>query len=93
MADANLKDSILQIRVDLMGRQADHDRSFGVKVIDSLSSAVAGVHYEALADSYIMPANKSWMYIPYRSIARKKCRNVSICCISAYYPIRISIRR
>lgn len=64
LADANLKDSVLQVRVDLMGRQANQDRNFSVKVIDSLSSAVAGLHYEPLAESYVMPANKSWMYIP-----------------------------
>lgn len=64
LASESVKDSVLNIRVSLMGKQADHDRSFSVKVIDSLTTAVAGVHYEPLQNEYIVPANKSVAYIP-----------------------------
>jgi hypothetical protein len=66
LADATLVDSTLNVRVNLMGKQADHDRSFNVKVIDSLTTAVAGLHYDAMQPSYTLPANTSVMYIPVR---------------------------
>ena len=75
LADVALVDSTVNIRVDLMGPQASQDRSFSVKVIDSLTTAVAGVHYDALKASYIIPANKSWMYIPVHIYRTKEMAN------------------
>ncbi|QHS59342.1 DUF4843 domain-containing protein [Chitinophaga agri] len=66
LAPETVLDSTLNVRVSVMGRQADHDRRFAVKVIDSLTTAVAGVHYEPLQNEYIVPANKSVVYIPVR---------------------------
>lgn len=49
-------DSILKIPVKTMGAPVDHDRRFLVGT--SQSTAVAGKHYDALPDSFIMRANR-----------------------------------
>lgn len=64
LANELVADSTFNVQISLMGKQADRDRSFNIKVIDSATTAVAGVHYEALEASYFLPAKQSVAYIP-----------------------------
>lgn len=64
LANTALTDSVYNMQISLMGKQSPQDRPFTIKVVDSATTAIAGVHYEALKDMYIMPANSSVVYIP-----------------------------
>jgi len=72
LSNTGLTDSIYNMQISLMGRQSAHDRPFTIQVVDSTTTAVAGVHYEALKDVYVMPANQSVVYIPVRFYRTKE---------------------
>ncbi|WP_167021590.1 DUF4843 domain-containing protein [Chitinophaga sp. Cy-1792] len=54
---AKVTDTLLKLPVKIMGFAASEDRAFRVKAQDS-STMVAGKHYDALPESFIMHANK-----------------------------------
>ncbi|MCF6404651.1 DUF4843 domain-containing protein [Chitinophaga filiformis] len=64
LANEQLTDSTFNVQVSLMGKQADHDRAINIQVVDSATTAIAGVHYEPLATTFVLPANQSVVYIP-----------------------------
>lgn len=56
----------VQIPVIITGMPADHDRQFSLALIDSLTTAKAGVDYEPLQASYTMPAGAVTTMVPVR---------------------------
>lgn len=56
-----VKDTVY-VRLRLLGKLYE-DSPFSVRILDS-STALKDVHYEALSEEYIFPANTSVMYIP-----------------------------
>ncbi|SHN36452.1 DUF4843 domain-containing protein [Chitinophaga sp. CF418] len=64
LANEQVTDSTLKVQISLMGIQADHDRAINIQVVDSATTAIAGVHYEPLTTTYVLPANQSVVYIP-----------------------------
>lgn len=50
--------------VRITGMRKSIDRKFRVTVIDSATTAVAGVHYKAMEADYIMPADSGKMMVP-----------------------------
>lgn len=58
--DASVKDTIYEMPVKFLGRFKDKDTQFEWKVVDSLSTAQAGVHYKLLdANKQFIPAKSS----------------------------------
>lgn len=58
--DASVKSDVYEIPVKFAGRYLDKDATFSWKVVDSLTTAVAGVHYEVLTpEEQAIPADKS----------------------------------
>lgn len=58
-----LSDTIL-LPVSISGERATHDMTFKVAVTDSGTTAVEGLHYAALQDSYTIPAGQGSVYVP-----------------------------
>jgi hypothetical protein len=56
-------DTIL-LPVSISGERSTHDMSFKVAVTDSGTTAVEGLHYAPLLDSYIIPAGAGAVYVP-----------------------------
>ncbi|PWG79591.1 DUF4843 domain-containing protein [Pararcticibacter amylolyticus] len=54
----------LWVPVIISGKTYPVDRHFVVTVVDSSTTAVKGLHYEALAPFYIMPADSGTIHIP-----------------------------
>lgn len=52
------------LQVDLMGEAVDYDRTLKVSVDAENTTAVEGLHYEALQPSYILPAGAYQMQVP-----------------------------
>jgi hypothetical protein len=52
------------IPVSLSGNRINRDRSFRVAVVDSLTTAIASLHYKLLEDNYIMPADSGATLLP-----------------------------
>lgn len=50
--------------VRITGMRKNVDRKFRLMVIDSATTAVAGVHYKAMEADYIMPADSGKMKVP-----------------------------
>lgn len=50
--------------VRITGMRKSMDRAFRITVIDSSTTAVAGVHYKALEPEYIMPADSGQVKVP-----------------------------
>lgn len=60
-----LQDTLtLQIKVMITGAEKDYPRPFKVVVNPDSTTAVEGVHYQALADEYVLGANSSYAYVP-----------------------------
>jgi hypothetical protein len=57
------KDTIL-LPVRISGIRMPATRSFGIQVVQSSSTAVAGTHYEAFKSSYTMPADSGVFLLP-----------------------------
>lgn len=53
-----------EIPVMLMGRISGEDRKFKIMVVDTSTTAIAGVHYDRLQEEYILPANSHTMNLP-----------------------------
>ena len=50
--------------VNLSGNRSSHNRSFKVEVTDSGTTAVAGLDYALPKDSYTLPADSGYMWLP-----------------------------
>ena len=60
-----LEDTLtVRIKVMITGEEKDYPRPFKVVVNPDSTTAREGVHYQALADEYILEANCSYAYIP-----------------------------
>ncbi|WP_455511166.1 DUF4843 domain-containing protein [Butyricimonas paravirosa] len=55
---------IVNIPVEITGYAAPVDRSFGLRVNEANTTAIAGKHYEALQDQYILEKNAYSMNVP-----------------------------
>lgn len=67
--------------VRITGLRKSADRTFRLTVIDSVTTAVAGVHYKAMEPEYIMPADSGMAKVPvilYSSDAALKEHSVRI---------------
>ncbi len=63
-AAASVKDTTFKLLVRTMGPLSDKDRAFRVRAVADRSSAKAGVHYEALQETYIIPAKANSFLLP-----------------------------
>lgn len=54
----------LNLQVNLMGGAVDYDREIRISVDPELTTAEEGVHYQALEDSYTLPAGAYSVQIP-----------------------------
>jgi len=54
----------IYLPVQISGHRADTARTYKVAVTDSLTTAIPGIHYSALKDSYTMPAGAGFDSIP-----------------------------
>lgn len=54
----------VEVPILVTGMPADHDRQFSVAIIDSLTTARESVNYEALKNTYIMPAGAVCAMVP-----------------------------
>ena len=52
------------VPVVISGERVGHDRKFALTVSGEQTSAVRGLHYEALQSSYVMPADSGTVHIP-----------------------------
>ncbi|QPH39635.1 DUF4843 domain-containing protein [Pedobacter endophyticus] len=59
-----LAQDTLWVPVIVTGPKVSHSREFVLSVVDSLTTAVKGTHYEALKTSYTLPADSSTFKIP-----------------------------
>lgn len=66
------KDSTLALKVRTMGDVVDYDRYFRIVVVDSLSTAKAGVDYEAFEPLQLVAAGKSDVAVDCRIIWTEK---------------------
>jgi hypothetical protein len=57
------KDTIW-LPVIVSGKRVNYDRHFSLAVVDSTTSAVKDLHYEALKTSYVLPADSGTISIP-----------------------------
>jgi len=55
--DANTE--VLKVELQLMGQAAATDRTYKVTEIAEATTAESGVHYEALGEQYVFPANET----------------------------------
>jgi hypothetical protein len=55
--DASVTDTLYKVPVQYAGRYMDKDAAFQWKVVDSLTTAVAGTHYKLVDGSMSVPAN------------------------------------
>lgn len=60
----SLVQDTVYMRVIVSGLRVNHDRKFAIKAIDSSTTAVSGVHYEALKPYYTMPKDSGKVWIP-----------------------------
>lgn len=54
----------IYIPMQLSGSRVNRDRQYSVAVTDSNTTAIAGEHYAALQQSYILPADSGVCYLP-----------------------------
>lgn len=59
-----LKTDTFYLPINLSGNRSPHNRSFQVAVTDSGTTAVAGLDYAPLKDSYTLPADSGYMWLP-----------------------------
>jgi len=59
-----LAQDTLWVPIIVTGPKVSHSREFVLSVVDSLTTAVKGTHYEALKNSYTLPADSSTFKIP-----------------------------
>ncbi|SHM95223.1 protein of unknown function [Chitinophaga jiangningensis] len=60
----DLERDTIWLPIIISGKATDHNREFAINVIDTLTSAVKDLHYEALKASYTMPADSGTLRIP-----------------------------
>ena len=60
----DLAQDTLWIPVVVTGPRTAHSRQFVLNTVDSLTTAVKGIHYEALESSYTLPADSGKISIP-----------------------------
>ena len=58
-----VKDTIW-LPVIVSGKRVNYDRHFALTVVDRSTSAVRGLHYEALKESYVLPADSGTVSVP-----------------------------
>lgn len=60
-----LEDTLtVRIKVMITGEEKDYPRPFKVVVNPDSTTAIEGVHYQVLADEYVLEANCSYAYVP-----------------------------
>lgn len=52
------------VPIIVTGQRVSKSRQFTLSIVDSLTTAIAGVHYEALKSSYTLPADSGTFKIP-----------------------------
>ena len=55
---------VLEIPLEIAGYQANHDRTFKVKVNHELTTAQEGLHYKAIQEEQILPKNSFTTVLP-----------------------------
>ena len=60
----NIAEDTVWIPVKISGEIIPHDRSFKLAVVDSVTTAEPGAHFEPLQDSYTMPADSGTISVP-----------------------------
>ena len=58
------EEDVVEVRVNLQGNMAATDRKIQVVVDPSKSTAEEGLHYQPLAEEYVLPANEFSVNIP-----------------------------
>ena len=58
------EEDVVEVRVNLQGNMAETDRKVRVVIDPSKSTAKEGVHYQSLAEEYILPANAVYVNVP-----------------------------
>ncbi|RZK79123.1 MAG: DUF4843 domain-containing protein [Pedobacter sp.] len=53
------------VPVSIAGKRINKARNFVVSVVDSMTTGIVGIHYEALKPSYVMPADSGKISIPF----------------------------
>lgn len=61
---ADVQELQTRIKVAITGAVKDYDRQFKVAVIPDSTTAVAGQHYESIAETFVIPADSVVGYIP-----------------------------
>lgn len=72
-----LKEKIIYIPVEIEGFRANKERKFKVQLIKDGTTAVAGTHYEALKEYYVVKANVGRDSIPLRIKRTLDIRNTA----------------
>lgn len=60
----SLSQDTIFLPVRISGIRVDHDRKFGVMVVDKGTTATANTHYQPLKSEYIMPADSGTFRLP-----------------------------
>ncbi|WP_378962845.1 DUF4843 domain-containing protein [Pedobacter jamesrossensis] len=60
----SLANDTLWVPIVVTGPRVSHSRQFVLGIVDSLTTAVKGTHYEALKSSYTLPADSGKVKIP-----------------------------
>lgn len=56
-AKASVHDSLIKLRINVTGAPSAQDRPY-IIIVDTGTTAIAGVHYEAFQQSFVLPAGK-----------------------------------
>jgi hypothetical protein len=59
-----LAQDTIWVPVIISGQRSKSERKFAITVVDTATTAKAGLHYEALKPSYIMPADSGTVKVP-----------------------------
>lgn len=63
-AGKGLDEAVVRIRINLLGNASPHDRKVRVVVDAEETTAMEGMHYQALQDEYMLPADSVYLMLP-----------------------------
>lgn len=63
-AGKGVDEDIIAMRINLLGYASSHDRKVSVVVDAENTTAKEGLHYQALKDEYILPADSVYLMLP-----------------------------
>lgn len=71
----NVADTVFYLRINSLGDVVSHDRTFGVEVVASSTTAKAGEHYQTMVSQYVIPADSVSGVIPVKLLRSPELRD------------------